>query len=155
MGGEQDGAAAPSEWVWQRLSALKSTLSGMKAHYNPDIRSSPKSCSFILCMHKKGQTSCFCSLLLLFNKLHLIWFLKKRINWFFFYLATAKQKCNILAKRAVPETNWALAYSANSSGGFQPFLTVKKKRLWLIQHDSLSVSCCETEPRKAANHPSF
>lgn len=27
----------PSEWVWQRISALKSTLSGMKAYYSPDI----------------------------------------------------------------------------------------------------------------------
>lgn len=116
-----------------------------------------KSCRFHFYACTKAQSSCFCSLLLLFNKLPLdiyIYIKKKQINCFF-NLATVEQKCNLLAKRAVPETNGALAYSANSSGGFQPVLTVKKKRLWLIQHDSLSVSCCETEPRKAANRPSF
>lgn len=37
---EQGGRRArglPSEWVWQCISALKSTLSGMKAYYSPDI----------------------------------------------------------------------------------------------------------------------
>lgn len=35
--GGQRAGGLPSEWVWQRISALKSTLSGMKAYYNPDI----------------------------------------------------------------------------------------------------------------------
>lgn len=49
-GGARRARRLPSEWVWQRISALKSTRSGMKAYYSPDIslaRSPPCVCELV------------------------------------------------------------------------------------------------------------
>lgn len=35
--GARGAQGLPSEWVWQGISALESTLSGMKACYSPDM----------------------------------------------------------------------------------------------------------------------
>lgn len=60
-GGAREQEGCQVEWVWQRISALKSTLSRMKAYYNPDIshaRSPP--CAYELVCQKFHFYSCMC-----------------------------------------------------------------------------------------------